>query len=134
MTTALSAQLITSEKRIYAPLFLLRHQYTKTGSKTIYVIANNDTLSMNGVSALNICIEGVSSEALMISTKHLCGISNGSACTSKSYSPSYVLTAMGIPTEQIESSIRVSWGHSTDMDEVVENFKNLLNMAEQMKS
>ena len=85
-------------------------------------------------STLNICIEGVSSEALMISTKHLCGISNGSACTSKSYSPSYVLTAMGIPTEQIESSIRVSWGHSTDMDEVAENFKDLLNMAGQMKS
>ena len=83
---------------------------------------------------LNVCIDGVSSEALMISTKHLCGISNGSACTSKSYSPSYVLTAMGIPTEQIESSVRVSWGHATDMDEVLKSFKNLLNMAEQMKS
>ena len=43
---------------------------------------------------LNICIDGVSSEALMISTKQFCGISNGSACTSKSYSPSYVLSAM----------------------------------------
>ena len=85
-------------------------------------------------STLNICIEGVSSEALMISTKHFCGISNGSACTSKSYSPSYVLTAMGIPTEQIESSLRVSWGHSTDVDEVLNNFRGLLNMAKQMKS
>jgi cysteine desulfurase len=85
-------------------------------------------------STLNICIDGVSSEALMISTKHLCGISNGSACTSKSYSPSYVLTAMGIPVEQIESSIRVSWGHSTAKDEVLKNFKELLNMAAQLKS
>lgn len=84
-------------------------------------------------STLNLCIEGISSEALMISTKHLCGISNGSACTSKSYSPSYVLTAMGIPVDQIESSIRVSWGHATDMDEVLKNFKDLLNVAEQMK-
>ncbi len=85
-------------------------------------------------STLNICIEGVSSEALMISTKHLCGISNGSACTSKSYSPSYVLTAMGIPEDQIESSIRVSWGHSTDFDEVLKNFRDLLKIAGQMKS
>ncbi len=85
-------------------------------------------------STLNICIEGVSSEALMISTKHLCGISNGSACTSKSYSPSYVLTAMGIPEEQIESSIRISWGHITDIDEVLMNFKELLSAAKLMKS
>lgn len=85
-------------------------------------------------STLNICIEGVSSEALMISTRHLCGISNGSACTSKSYMPSYVLTAMGIPIEQIESSIRVSWGHATDVDEVLKNFKDVLIIAEQMKS
>lgn len=64
---------------------------------------------------LNICIEGLSSEALMISTKQYCGLSNGSACTSKSYDPSYVLMAMGIPTEQIENSIRISWGADTDV-------------------
>ena len=97
-----------------------------------YHINGDDKFSIP--STLNICIEGVSSEALMISTKHLCGISNGSACTSKSYSPSYVLTAMGIPVERIESSIRVSWGHATDMDEVLKNFKGLLNVAKQMKS
>ena len=57
---------------------------------------------------LNVCLDGVSSEALMISSKQYCGVSNGSACTSKSYSPSYVLVAMGIPKEQIESSIRIS--------------------------
>ena len=97
-----------------------------------YHINGDDKFSIP--STLNLCIEGVSSEALMISTKHLCGISNGSACTSKSYSPSYVLTAMGIPVERIESSIRVSWGHATDMDEVLKNFKELLNVAKQMKS
>lgn len=97
-----------------------------------YHINGDDKFSIP--STLNLCIEGVSSEALMISTKHLCGISNGSACTSKSYSPSYVLTAMGIPVERIESSIRVSWGHATDMDEVLKNFKGLLNVAKQMKS
>ncbi|AJG99252.1 cysteine desulfurase DndA [Clostridium beijerinckii] len=85
-------------------------------------------------STLNICIEGVSSEALMISTKQYCGLSNGSACTSKSYSPSYVLTAMGIPTSQIDSSIRISWGPDTSIDDVIENLGEVLEIAKQIRN
>lgn len=84
-------------------------------------------------STLNICLDGVSSEALMISTKQFCGISNGSACTSKSYSPSYVLLEMGVPVDQIENSVRISWGPGTSKEEVFSNFQALLEMAEQMK-
>lgn len=81
---------------------------------------------------LNVCLNGVSSEALMISSKQYCGVSNGSACTSKSYSPSYVLVAMGIPEEQIESSIRISWGHDVCKEDICENVENLLNVAKQI--
>lgn len=83
-------------------------------------------------STLNVCFEGVSSEALMISTKQYCAISNGSACTSKSYDPSYVLVAMGIPTEKIESSVRISWGSGVNEKEVLENFKQLLEMVKNL--
>ena len=65
----------------------------------------NGTSDKSISSTLNICIDGVASEALMISTKQFCALSNGSACTSKNYSPSYVLMIMEIPTEQIENSI-----------------------------
>lgn len=81
---------------------------------------------------LNICIHGVSSEALMLATKGFCGVSNGSACTSKSYSPSYVLQAMGVPIEDIESSIRISWGGSTDIDELISSVSQMLNVAKEM--
>lgn len=64
---------------------------------------------------LNVSLIGVASEALMLATKQYCGISNGSACTSKNYSPSYVLTAMNLPAERIESAIRISWGPETDI-------------------
>ena len=67
---------------------------------------------------INVLFEGVSSEALMISTKQYCGISNGSACTSKDYSPSYVLKAMGLSDEEANSSVRLSWGYETDTDEL----------------
>lgn len=80
-------------------------------------------------STANICIEGVSSEALMIITKQYCSISNGSACTSKSYDPSYVLTAMEIPVEQIESSVRISWGPETDPEQFENSISALLETA-----
>lgn len=62
---------------------------------------------------LNISFLGVDSEALMLATKHHCSISNGSACTSTDYSPSHVLTAMGLADKMIESAIRISWGKDT---------------------
>ena len=75
---------------------------------------------------------GVSSEALMIMTKQYCSISNGSACTSKSYAPSYVLKAMGLPIEKIESSLRISWGPDTKLESVEKEFSELLKTACQL--
>lgn len=82
---------------------------------------------------LNLCIEGVASEALMLSAKQYCSVSNGSACTSKSYSPSYVLVAMGIPQEKIESSIRISWGANSDWCEIQKSIRELFVIAKQIK-
>lgn len=79
-------------------------------------------------STLNICFDGVSSEALILSTKQYCAISNGSACTSRSYDPSYVLTAMGIPVEKIESSVRISWGSGVNKRNILDNFKKMLSI------
>ena len=68
----------------------------------------------------------------MLSTKQYCAISNGSACTSKSYDPSYVLTAMGIPVDKIESSVRISWGPGADKNEIVKNFKEMLSTVKNL--
>ena len=65
----------------------------------------------------------------MLSSKNYCGISNGSACTSSNYSPSYVLSAMGISEDNIDQSIRLSWGKNVDIEDVRVNFKELLNVA-----
>lgn len=78
---------------------------------------------------INICIKGVNSEALMLSSKQFCGVSNGSACNSKSYNPSYVLVAMGISESDIGNSIRISWGKETDLDLVRTEFQQLLEIA-----
>ncbi len=83
-------------------------------------------------STISVCIEGVASEALMLATKGYCSISNGSACNSNSYKLSYVLEAMGIPDEIIKSTVRVSWGKFTDLEEVKNSFGELINIAENL--
>ena len=83
-------------------------------------------------STLNLSFAGVSSEALMLSAKQYCGVSNGSACNSNSYAPSYVLVAMGIPTEQVENSIRISWGARMEYEDIKRAFKELLAVAKKL--
>lgn len=80
---------------------------------------------------INIALKGVSSEALMIASKQYCGISNGSACTSQSYSLSYVLKAMGLDEERIENSIRISWGNNSDIDDIKIGINNLISIAKE---
>lgn len=62
---------------------------------------------------LNVSFEGLDSEALMIALKDVVAISNGSACTSQSYEPSHVLTALGLPEAIVRGALRLSWSHLT---------------------
>lgn len=62
---------------------------------------------------LNFSIEGLDSEALMVGLKDLIAISNGSACTSQSYAPSHVLTAMRLSPSEVAGAVRISWCHMT---------------------
>lgn len=78
---------------------------------------------------VNICLENIRSEALMIASKQYCGISNGSACTSKSYDPSYVLKAMGVTDHDAECSIRLSWGAGCKAEDIIEGVDGLIHIA-----
>ena len=62
---------------------------------------------------VNASIPGVDAEALMLALKPLAAFSNGSACTSHSYTSSHVLTAMGLSEERVAGAIRLSWSHLT---------------------
>jgi cysteine desulfurase len=64
-------------------------------------------------STLNVAVPGLDSEAMMLALKEVVAISNGSACTSQSYTDSHVLTAMGLHRDHIHSALRFSWCHLT---------------------
>ncbi len=70
---------------------------------------------------MNISFSFVEGESLMMSIEDL-AVSSGSACTSASLEPSYVLRAMGIADELAASSIRFSFGTMTteeDIDHII---------------
>jgi cysteine desulfurase len=77
---------------------------------------------------LNVSFPGLDSEALMVGLKDLVAISNGSACTSHSYTPSHVLEAMGMTEDEINGAVRLSWCHLTpelDWEAVAERIQAL---------
>ena len=75
---------------------------------------------------VNISFNFVEGESLMMSLKDF-AVSSGSACTSATLEPSYVLRAIGLPDELAHSSIRFSMGRYTteeDIDNVVAQVRN----------
>ncbi|MBK6646666.1 MAG: cysteine desulfurase [Anaerolineales bacterium] len=63
---------------------------------------------------VSVSFEGADAEMLQIRlNQEGFAVSLGSACNSKSIEPSHVLTAMGLPREQIEATLRVSLGMFT---------------------
>ncbi len=66
---------------------------------------------------LNISFAFVEGEGLMMGVKDLC-VSSGSACTSASLEPSYVLRALGIEDEMAHTSLRLGLGRFTTEPEV----------------
>ena len=66
---------------------------------------------------LNVSFGYVEGESLMMGVNEL-AVSSGSACTSASLEPSYVLRALGVGDDLAHSSIRVGMGRFTTVEEV----------------
>ncbi|MCJ1885559.1 IscS subfamily cysteine desulfurase [Pseudomonas sp. LA21] len=84
------------------------------GLEELYV---NGSATSYAPNILNVSFNYVEGESLMMSLKDL-AVSSGSACTSASLEPSYVLRALGRNDELAHSSIRFSFGRFTTEEEV----------------
>ena len=84
---------------------------------------NLDELYLNGSETnrlpnnLNVSFAYVEGEAMMMAIKDI-AVSSGSACTSASLEPSYVLRALGVDVELAHTSIRFGLGRFTTDEEI----------------
>ena len=91
------------------------------GIEEVYI---NGDMEHRYVGNLNISFNFVEGESLIMAVKEL-AVSSGSACTSASLEPSYVLRALGRNDELAHSSLRITLGRFTTLEEV-EYAANLL--------
>jgi cysteine desulfurase len=87
------------------------------GLKDIEEVYLNGDLEHGVPGILNVSFNYVEGESLIMALKDL-AVSSGSACTSASLEPSYVLRALGMNDELAHSSIRFSLGRFTTEEEI----------------
>lgn len=103
-------------------------------AKLTDIVVNGD-LEQRIPGNLNISFAYVEGESLMMGIKNL-AVSSGSACTSASLEPSYVLRALGVEEEMAHTSLRIGLGrftteHEVDtaIDELVRHVTKLREMS-----
>lgn len=80
-------------------------------------VAVNGSPCLRVPGILNIHVAGVEAESLMLALGDV-AVSSGSACTSTEVKPSHVLLALGHDAGRALSSVRLSFGRFTTMDEI----------------
>lgn len=93
---------------------------TINGAKGLKRLANN----------IHLTVPGADNEYLMMQLDEKgFQVAVGSACSASSDEPSHVLTAMGLTTEQAQSSLRITMGRYSkkeDLDNLLDNLLNLI--------
>jgi len=105
-------EMVQDTKRIQA----LHDRFYESVSEIEEIYVNGD-LSKKVGNILNISFAYVEGESLIMALKDI-AVSSGSACTSASLEPSYVLRALGRKDELASSSIRFSFGRFTTEEDV----------------
>ena len=97
-------------------IVVLRDRFLKglEGMEEVYI---NGDLEHRVPANLNVSFNFVEGESLIMALKDL-AVSSGSACTSASLEPSYVLRALGMEDELAHSSLRFSIGRFTTAEDV----------------
>ncbi len=113
-----AAELAMKEMATEAPrLKALRDRLLAGLQKNLDMLTVNGSMEHRLPGNLNISFAYAEGEALMMGIKSI-AVSSGSACTSASLEPSYVLRALGVPEDMAHSSIRFGLGRFTTEEEV----------------
>ena len=121
-------EMVEENKRILA----LRNRLWD-GLSNMEEVQVNGSLTQRVAGNLNISFAYVEGESLIMALKDL-AVSSGSACTSASLEPSYVLRALGLDDEQAHSSIRFSIGRFTTEEEIDFAIEKIRDAVEKLRA
>lgn len=82
---------------------------------------------------LNLSFAYVEGEGLMMGIKGL-AVSSGSACTSASLEPSYVLRALGVEEELAHTSLRIGLGRFTTEEDIAAAIEEIVSAVERLRA
>ncbi len=102
------------------------------GLKTMDEVYCNGDIEHRVAGNLNVSFNFVEGESLIMALKNI-AVSSGSACTSASLEPSYVLRALGRNDELAHSSIRFTVGRYTTADEIDYTIELVRNSVEKLR-
>lgn len=102
----------------------------KANMEEVYVNGNTDHRMPH---VTNISFKHVEGEGLMMTFNQNIAVSSGSACTSASLEPSYVLMALGLGDDLAHSSIRFSLGRFTTEEEIDWTIEAITNGVNHMR-
>jgi cysteine desulfurase len=88
------------------------------GLESIGGVTRNGSATRAVPHILNVSFDGVEGESLVAAIRGHVAVSTGSACTSATSEPSYVLRALGRSERLSESSLRFGLGRATTADDV----------------
>ena len=92
----------------------------------------NGSLDNKVPNIINVSFAYIEGESLIMALKDV-AVSSGSACTSASLEPSYVLRALGRADELAHSSIRFSFGRFTTEEEVLQVAETAIRVVKQLR-
>lgn len=81
---------------------------------------------------LNVAFAGIDGETLMIALDDI-AVSSGSACTSATVEPSYVLRAIGVPDDLAHASLRFTVGRFTTEDDIDRAARRVVEVVERLR-
>jgi cysteine desulfurase len=111
---------------------LSKKLYNKLNENIKDIFLNGD-LEHRYPGNLNISFAYVEGESMIMAVKQL-AVSSGSACTSASLEPSYVLRALGVDEELAHTSLRIGIGRFTTEKEVDYAADIIINAVEKLRS
>jgi cysteine desulfurase len=111
----------------------LRDRFHKRITDRLPEVYLNGDLKQRLAGNLNLSFAFVEGEGLMMGIKDL-SVSSGSACTSASLEPSYVLRALGVEEDLAHTSLRIGFGRFTTEDEVDYSADRIIEAVQKLRS